>query len=684
MNATKPPIYRSSAKGSSNYESKIIGENKTVQGLRRNLSIPNINIEHAKQELSGPGVLERSTSLSSLSNVREARLSTKSLSASNILALSDPNLSLQEAKPKKFYDSPSNSSAKQKTEYTAFAQMYFYQLTEGCSAETCKNKFCKSCSSNILKKLNNDENFAVMFSLELATSKRKHLCVGCNNRGKLFPQHLLEHTKGKPVQFLCLLSTMTPFRSLYKPCPLVSSEFSDENKHRRSASQGNLADDLPDSKTDGGKFYSSISNIAGQVSSSIFALLASSKTSNKTSSRVDGDAVDGNFRKEKFKRKVSDSGRIFGDDTYIEGSLGDLRDFEQSVASEMIGSPNSPKIKEFSLTHLTLEMLDHILEDYNECGDPSFILNTLRTVFSSMESLNSSFLTQNGFAYSTESREREINKNDVCVAYKKLQNCDNGAFMSTILDSLKILCSEMLANRQTIESINQFVIIFELPMFYDSNLPYIMVEILEGLPKAGRINLIKQFSKYDRCGFVRILKGFQSLLSSLVSDKVVSDPNILTFCNVIGLLYDANCWPNKTPHIVEDAEFYNDDLSKSLDVKKEYEHWQNIIHPVKRRYVNMDIPTVHLIHYEAINEMRQEYQTAIVHQAKVQTVERVLYGSTEHSAYYKSNVWSEMCPYLVLEVRREFLVEDALEQLREKDPFDVRGSKGERVPFLTD
>ena len=79
-------------------------------------------------------------------------------------------------------------------------------------------------------------------------------------------------------------------------------------------------------------------------------------------------------------------------------------------------------------------------------------------------------------------------------------------------------------------------------------------------------------------------QGFQSLLSSLVIDKVVSDPNILTFCNVIGLLYEANCWPNKTPHIVEDAEFYNDELSKSLDVKKEYEHWQTVIHPVKRRY----------------------------------------------------------------------------------------------------
>ena len=515
MNATKPPIYRSSAKGNSNYESKIIGESKTVQGLRRNLSIPNINIEHSKQELNVPGVLERSTSLSSLSNVREARLSTKSLSASNILALSDPNLSLQEAKPKKFYDSPSNSSAKQKTEYTAFAQMYFYQLTEGCSAETCKNKFCKSCSSNILKQLNNNENFAIMFSLELAKCKRKHLCVGCKNRGKLFPQSLLEHTKGKPVQFLCLLSTMTPFRSLYKPCPLVSSEFSDEVEHRRSASQGNLADDLPDSKTDSGKFYSSISNIAGQVSTSISALLASSNISKKISARGDEDAVDGNFSEERSKKKVSDSRRIFGDETYIEGSLDDLKDFEQSVASEMIGSPNSPKVKEFSLTHLTLEMLDHILEDYNECGDASFILNTLRTVFSSTESLNSSFLTEKAFAHSTENQEREINKNDICIAYKKLQSCDNGIFMSTILDALKILCSEMLANRQTIEAINQFVIIFELPMFFDSNLPYIMVEILQGLPKVGRINLIKQLSKYDRCGFIRILEVCILIFASL-------------------------------------------------------------------------------------------------------------------------------------------------------------------------
>ena len=63
--------------------------------------------------------------------------------------------------------------------------------------------------------------------------------------------------------------------------------------------------------------------------------------------------------------------------------------------------------------------------------------------------------------------------------------------------------------------------------------------------------------------------------------------------------------------------------------------------------------------------MRKEYQRAIVHQAKIQTVERVLNVATDYSTYPK-DVWSAMCPYLVLEVRREFLVEDALEQLQKK------------------
>ena len=68
--------------------------------------------------------------------------------------------------------------------------------------------------------------------------------------------------------------------------------------------------------------------------------------------------------------------------------------------------------------------------------------------------------------------------------------------------------------------------------------------------------------------------------------------------------------------------------------------------------------------------MRKEYQTAILHQAKVQTIERALNGMSDNSAYSK-DVWRAMCPYLVLEVRREFLVEDALEQLQKKVRYNL-------------
>ena len=66
--------------------------------------------------------------------------------------------------------------------------------------------------------------------------------------------------------------------------------------------------------------------------------------------------------------------------------------------------------------------------------------------------------------------------------------------------------------------------------------------------------------------------------------------------------------------------------------------------------------------------MRKEYQGAIVHQAKIQTIERVAVGSTD-SMNYTSDVWSAMCPYLVLEIRRDCLVDDALQQLQKKVNF---------------
>ena len=74
------------------------------------------------------------------------------------------------------------------------------------------------------------------------------------------------------------------------------------------------------------------------------------------------------------------------------------------------------------------------------------------------------------------------------------------------------------------------------------------------------------------------------------------------------------------------------------------------------------------MHIHAINQMREEYQTAIVHQASVQQAQKALSDIDDPSLISKE-IWSIMCPYLVLEVRREHLIEDALDQLSQKVIF---------------
>ena len=509
MNAAKPPIYKSKDKGGGNYDSKIIGDKRVLGTLKRNLSIPNVNVNKNRQELNVPGVLERSSSLSSLSNVIEAKLSTKSLSASNLLALSDPNLSIQEAKPKRFYDSPTNNWAKQKSEYTAHAQMYFYQLTEGCGINECRNIFCKSCKDNFMQKYSYDVSIAVMFSIELAKNRHKYLCKSCKKRGKVFPEDLLNNERKKNLPFLCLESTTTPFRSLFLLSPLVSSKFSDDiiSMHK-SVSHGDLRLGIRQKKTYKDAFMNGISHMAGALSTSISSLLTFQQNPIITLSENAQDHVDGGIKHMSNGRKISNSQtiRVFGSDNYIADEFDELKDFENAVASEMVNSQYNPSASEFSLTHLTLEMVEHILEDFLECGDSSFIVNTFRTVFSSIESLNMSFLNNNSSNYTSENHNKEVNLKDLRLAYERIESCNNGTFVATILDSFRVLGSEMADDSKSIESVNQFVIILELPMFFETELPYIIVDILKSLSPITRSNIMKTLSKYDEPGFHRILK----------------------------------------------------------------------------------------------------------------------------------------------------------------------------------
>ena len=70
-----------------------------------------------------------------------------------------------------------------------------------------------------------------------------------------------------------------------------------------------------------------------------------------------------------------------------------------------------------------------------------------------------------------------------------------------------------------------------------------------------------------------------------------------------------------------------------------------------------------MLKIDAVSQMRVEYQNAIVHQARVQQAQRIREEVQKNEKDLEDAVKSAMCPFLVLEVRRDHLIEDTLNQI---------------------
>lgn len=82
---------------------------------------------------------------------------------------------------------------------------------------------------------------------------------------------------------------------------------------------------------------------------------------------------------------------------------------------------------------------------------------------------------------------------------------------------------------------------------------------------------------------------------------------------------------------------------------------------------------VRVLKIDAVSQMRVEYQNAIVHQARVQQAQRLREEIESKADELEDAVKSAMCPFLVLEVRRDHLIEDTLNQIHLKvSGFDAR------------
>ncbi|CAH3043669.1 unnamed protein product [Pocillopora meandrina] len=632
----------------------------------------------------------RYSSLAQL-NVQSLKASAKTLSASNLAAISDSNLSLKEAMPLRSYDQPNSSFADAKSHFEELVKCYFRQLTKGCGDESCQNKFCVSSKGGV--KLAPD--VAGIMSIELATRNKQYICTLSNQKTGPLPAKLFEGEPNKPRPFLhCLFST-TPFQTLFQPF----------SQRRHSEKGSNFPTNLIKSKKIYENQISGSWNIvetevkAGDVDQEI--LVASGDKSvvveeiGKKGTHLQTDEVKEAPKRHVFNldtefSKVNLSGNLMTDhalpgmppELFSSNSslndIVDLEEFEKECALEM----SSGHIQEFSLTHLTLPMLESSAENYNQCKDAAFLINTIRTVFTSSEALNDSFRTANG------EHHNSLDVPAVREAYKLLLSLEpQNTFVQPLLNSLEIHLTTLSSLVLNPDGVAQLVILIENPLVQDSQaLLWKMCLVLSNLSVDSRKALIKILSCYDVDSFKHLLQVFQTYLSSLISPGQCSKPRLLEACKTLAILYDTCYQLNKKrkEEFVPLSDFYNEDLSLKMDFKKEYEHWRTLRE--SNRYLSqsgkklslLDYPflfdptsKVRVLKIDAVSQMRVEYQNAIVHQARVQQAQRLWEEAQKKTNELEDAVKSAMCPFLVLEVRRDNLIEDTLNQINLKE-FDLK------------
>ncbi|GAB5592924.1 hypothetical protein Unana1_07824 [Umbelopsis nana] len=247
------------------------------------------------------------------------------------------------------------------------------------------------------------------------------------------------------------------------------------------------------------------------------------------------------------------------------------------------------------------------------------------------------------------------------------------------------------------------------------------------------LNMMQCFDAEAMSVFVKLCHAFLEDHYHASPYKLAEEDHVIRSAKALELLYDANC-QNPTKPIVPLTTFYNDALSRILDVKDEYRSWKRVLLVGEGRhsassivksigagksntYLNLNenqrrtrlfltttstsmllpVPLMHeyqfsifsypfllapplkrkILHIDSMAQMSSEYEDACVNHTLVAHAQRLLSDSPKMVRDLETSLRSATCPYLLLEVRRESLVQDTWQQISRrwadlKKPLKVR------------
>lgn len=150
----------------------------------------------------------------------------------------------------------------------------------------------------------------------------------------------------------------------------------------------------------------------------------------------------------------------------------------------------------------------------------------------------------------------------------------------------------------------------------------------------------------------------------------------------LSYLYHANESKSSRP-ILELHHFYSDSLCRKLNFKEEYKVWKSLIQgpqngslgsnpprshsrgmPSTRSFSFLNFPFLfdpvaktRVLHIDAMTQMSLQFEDAFVHQALVIHAQRFM-TDTDASSSFEQDMESKTNPYLVLQIRRERMIDD--------------------------
>eukprot|EP00127_Corallochytrium_limacisporum_P006979 Clim_evm33s239 gene=Clim_evmTU33s239 len=598
----------------------------------------------------------------------------RTLSASNLAALSATNLSLQAALPKASYLLPDNPNAVAKERYEDLVRSYYNQITKGCGKYECRNPMCSSNAQGL--KLPAD--ICVILSLQLASMPHgeKYLCREHVGNAPRLPREILEpplteeeEEQGVPPRpFLHVLFTQSPFASLFEGGP--------ENKPSRSPSPS-----VPSSNRGRSKSHS--------------------------------------HGRDRSLSPMHHSG--------TDPSQGEQRGLSPLPTNhdETVEDNDG----EFSLQYLTLDSLKECVQTYKATGDNAFLVNSLRTIFCSSVALNASFPVNGssrtpslvpgntGPSGHQTARDMEpesdidtgfrgahgVNLDHVREAYRIILSLGpHATFQTTMVNSIEILLAQLRHNIILRPAdCRQLLILLELPLlddlsYHEALLGRLCLIFADNIVGRVKKTVCEWLAQYEEHHFTRLVNLFQKFLTLHVHPHERPDRIVTACLSVLEMLVEVNQIGIRSGREHGDGArgiatrdiFYNDHLARKLDFKFEYYIWQKILHPeVKSRDIKVENLAKNLathpmsffnypflfdpahktkiLHIDAVVQMAEVFEDAFVNHAWVVHAQKLLEDNAERRSI-QGVLRSATCPYLVLEIRRDSIMADTMSQLSKK------------------